>query len=253
VRVPRLELSTDLLILGWMPWAMLAISAALVLGASRVLKWSRPVTGALLLLVPLGNTSFLGIPMVQAYFGDLGIPYAVLYDQLGTFLAVATYGALILAVYAGAGAPTLPGVLRKIVSFPPFLALVVAFLLRPVSYPDAVVTALEAIAASLVPVIMVAVGLRLELRADRAIRQPLAVGLILKMVVAPLVALLICRALALNSDPARVAVFEAGMPPMITAGVLAIQHDLEPRLSAALVGYGILLSFGTLYVLFRMI
>ena len=36
------------------------------------------------------------------------------------------------------------------------------------------------------------------------------------------------------------------MPTMITAGALAIAHNLAPRLAAALVGYGILLSLLTL-------
>jgi predicted permease len=35
------------------------------------------------------------------------------------------------------------------------------------------------------------------------------------------------------------------MPSMITAGVLAIAHNLAPRLAAALVGYGILVSMLT--------
>jgi len=36
------------------------------------------------------------------------------------------------------------------------------------------------------------------------------------------------------------------MPTMITAAALAISHQLAPRLAAALVGYGILLSLVTL-------
>jgi predicted permease len=41
-------------------------------------------------------------------------------------------------------------------------------------------------------------------------------------------------------------ILEAAMPPMITAAALAIAHDLAPRLAAALVGYGIVLSLLTL-------
>jgi predicted permease len=36
------------------------------------------------------------------------------------------------------------------------------------------------------------------------------------------------------------------MPPMITAGALAISHNLVPRLAAAMVGFGLLLSLLTL-------
>ena len=44
----------------------------------------------------------------------------------------------------------------------------------------------------------------------------------------------------------QVNVLESAMPTMITAGALAIAHNLAPRLAAALVGYGILLSLVTL-------
>jgi len=41
-------------------------------------------------------------------------------------------------------------------------------------------------------------------------------------------------------------VLEAAMPSMVTAGALAIAHGLAPRLAAAMVGYGLLLSLLTL-------
>lgn len=44
----------------------------------------------------------------------------------------------------------------------------------------------------------------------------------------------------------RATVLEAAMPSMITAAALAIAHGLAPRLAAALVGYGIVLSMATL-------
>ena len=44
----------------------------------------------------------------------------------------------------------------------------------------------------------------------------------------------------------RANVLESAMPSMITAAALAISHQLAPRLAAALVGYGILLSLLTL-------
>jgi predicted permease len=42
---------------------------------------------------------------------------------------------------------------------------------------------------------------------------------------------------------------EAGMAPMITAGAMASLAGLAPRLSAAIVGYGILVSFFTSAIL----
>ena len=253
LRIPGLAFSPQLLTPALMPWAMLLVSAAGVLLASRLLHWERGVTGSLLLLVPLGNTSFLGIPMVKAFFGDGGVPYAVIYDQLGTFPALALYGSLIVAFYGSGARPTVRGVALRIATFPPFLALMLALSLRGVAFPAALSDVLATLAATLVPVVMIAVGLQLSLRLRREEAAPLALGIAGKLVVAPALALLACRLLGLEGEAARVAVFESGMPPMVSGGALAIMAGLAPSLSAALVGLGILASFVTLPVLFRLL
>ena len=253
LRIPGLAFSPELLTPALMPWAMLFASAAAVLAAARLLGWERGVTGSLLLLVPLGNTSFFGIPMVKAFFGDGGVPYAVIYDQLGSFPSLAIYGSLVVALYGSGEIPTARGVALRIATFPPFLALVLALSLRGVAFPAAVSDFLSALAATLVPVVMIAVGLQLSPRVRREEAAPLALGLAVKLVVAPALALLACRLLGLEGEAVRVAVFESGMPPMVSGGALAIAAGLAPSSRAALVGFGILASFVTLPALFRLL
>ena len=248
--VPALAPSRALLAPALMPWAMLALTAAAVLAVARLRGWSRETTGSLLLLAPLGNTSFLGIPMVKAFLGEAAVPYAVIYDQLGSFLGLATWGSVVLALYGrDAERPTVATVARKVATFPPFVALLAALALRPVGFHPLAVRLLDALAGTLVPVVMIAVGCQLRLRVGRDVVGPLAAGLGLKLVAAPLAALGICRALGVEGLAASVSVLEAGMPPMISAGALALLAGLAPELSAALVGAGILLSFATLPLL----
>ena len=250
LKVPELDFAPDLFVPAIMPWAMLALSAAVVLAVSRAAGWSREVTGSLLLLVPLGNTSFLGIPMVRAFFGEEAIPFAVLYDQFGTFLGLSTYGSVVLALYGpGSSRPTLAAVTVKIATFPPFLALALAILLRGFQLPEAVRVLLQSLAATLVPMVMIAVGFQLTLRLPRDTFAPLSAGLFLKLVAAPLAALAACRGLGLAGPAVDVSILEAGMPPMISAGALALLANLAPALTAALVGLGIILSFVSLPLL----
>lgn len=251
LKVPQLHFSMEILTPVIMPWAMLAVSALLIVILGKLLGWEKEITGILLLLIPLGNTSFFGIPMVQAFFGESGVPYAVLYDQLGSFLALSTYGAVVLALYGGGGKPTMGSVLARVAGFPPFIALILALACRSLTFPAPLLTLLNGLAATLVPVVMVAVGFQLSLRLSPEVMKPLGAGLIIKLAVAPLLALLFCRFLGLDSLAARVAVFEAGMPPMVSAGALAIMAGLSPRLTAALIGLGIMLSFITLPLLSR--
>jgi hypothetical protein len=185
--------------------------------------------------------------MVKSFLGDTAVPYAVIYDQLGTFLGLATWGSVVLALYGrDAGRPTVATVARKVATFPPFLALLLAFALRPIGFHPIAARLLESLAGTLVPIVMIAVGYQLRLRIGRDVVGPLVAGLGLKLVASPLAALGICRALGIDGPAASVSVLEAGMPPMISAGALALLAGLAPELSAALVGVGILLSFATL-------
>jgi hypothetical protein len=254
INIPALDLSENLLVPVLMPWGMLLFSVGIILLLSRLLHWTREVTGCFLLLIPLGNTSFLGIPMIKAFFGDELIPYALLYDQFGSFLALAIYGSMVLAVYgAGESRPSVSGVIKKIVLFPPFIALVLAFILKPFSYPPVAIHLLETLAATLVPLVMVAVGFQLTFRLGREVTSQLGIGLGIKLIVVPLAALLVCKMMGLDGDAVKVSIFEAGMPPMISAGALAILANLAPTLAAAMVGFGIILSFATLPILYQML
>ena len=75
-KIPFLHISPQLLIPALTPWLLLALTVPLILWLSRRLQWSRGTTGAMLIIVLLGNTSFVGFPIVEAFFGSAGIPYA---------------------------------------------------------------------------------------------------------------------------------------------------------------------------------
>lgn len=244
--VPRLSFRAELLVLVLVPWCVLVLSASSVLLAARSLALSRGTVAALLLAAPLGNTSFLGFPLVSALLGSGAVAMAALYDQLGSFLILATYGLAVAARYAAAGESTPGAMLRRLLLFPPFLALLVALL--PLPRPPGVDAALDSVGQTLVPIAMFAVGFRMKLRLPRE-RAALALGLGIKMLLGPAAAWILCRAVGASPGVLRVAVLEAAMPPMISAGALAALHGFAPELSAALVGYGIAASMITVPVI----
>lgn len=253
LKVPQLEFSADMLVPALVPWGVLGLSVVLVLLVSRRCNWPRPTTGVLLLVVPLGNTSFMGVPMVQAFFGSAGLPYLIIYDQLGTMLTFASYGSLILALYGRDSKLNLASVARRALLFPPTIALLAGLALRPWPYPEALAGALHNISLSLVPLVMTAIGFQMTLRLRPTVLAPLGFGLGLKLVVAPVTALVVCRLLGLHGLPADIAVFEAGMPPMVTAGALAVVAGMEADLAIALVGLGIILAFVSLPLLYGLL
>src|SRR3546814_6428673 len=69
--------------------------------STRWLHLARDKHAVLLLTVVLGNTSFLGYPLVRALLGESALPYAVVYDQFGAFMLLSTFGLYVLARYGG--------------------------------------------------------------------------------------------------------------------------------------------------------
>jgi predicted permease len=58
------------------------------------------------------------------------------------------------------------------------------------------------------------------------------------------------QALNLHTLTAQVSIFEAAMAPMVSSTMLAMMAGLEQRFVASLLGYGIVLSFATLPIVF---
>lgn len=246
IYVPRLHVDASLLGVIATPWLLAVVTVALVTLATRTFKFRRDEHAVLLLCVALGNTSFIGYPMVRALLGEAALPYAVVYDQFGTFVLLSTFGLYVLAKYGGDAPPTGRQILLRILKFPPVWALLLGLTVMPEQPPTWIAAALQKLADALLPLAMLAVGLSIQLRMPRDEVKPLAVGLMLKLVILPALALPLALLFGLHDDLLQVSVLESAMPTMITAGALAIAHNLAPRLAAALVGYGILLSLVTL-------
>ncbi len=249
--LPLLNVSRALLIPALTPWLLMLLVIALLLTLARLLEWSREVTGALLIVVPLGNTSYLGFPLVQSFFGQEAMPYAVVYDQLGSFIALAAYAPVIAALYGpGTHRPAAVSILARIFSFPPFIALLAGLALRGVELPSLANQLVDMLAATLIPVVMVAVGLQITARFHRSELSPLTFALGIKLLLMPACAWLLWMALGQDGLAVRVAVFQAAMPSMISAGAIAIAAGLAPRLVAGIVGLGLVSSFATLPLLY---
>ena len=249
-RVVDLDLDATAVVPIAVAWGTLVLLALLVLGVGRARGWSRRTIGTMLIVVPLGNTSFLGFPAIEALIGAEHLPYAVIYDQLGTFLALATWGSVIAARYGAGSSPTIGATVRRVLTFPPFVALLAAVVLRQVALPDDVDRIVFDVAGTygdmLTPLVMLAIGMRLRLPTSWTTIEPLGVGLALRLAVAPAAAYgaaLLLDGSGLSWDTS---VLEAAMPPMVTAGIVATSAGLDEEVATALVGVGVLSAMVTL-------
>lgn len=228
-----------------MAWVLFGAGCAFFLAAARLFRWPAATTGALILTGALGNTSFVGLPMIEVFFGREHMALGLLIDQLGTYVVLSSVGLLVAARLA-AGKLTAVTVARRLATFPPLIAVVVALASASLPLPAFIEAMFARLADTLVPLALVSVGFQLRLGALGERWRPLAAGLAYKLVAGPLVILTLLRlTVGLDDTAMRVAVFEAAMAPMIGGAIVAAQHKLDPELGALMLGVGIPLSFLT--------
>lgn len=244
--IHQLKLSGDVLLTGLMAWLVFGLSAGFFWLMGRWLNLSRATTGALILVGGLGNTSFFGLPMVEAFYGKEGLTTAIIADQLGSFFALSVLGITVAGIYSS-GRPTATEIVKRIALFPPFISLCIALLLIPVEYADWFSILLKRLGDTLAPLALLSVGLQLRMGHIAEHKRNLALGLGFKLILAPLtIYLLYVQLLDAHGLNMQVTLFEAAMPPMITAAIVASEHDLDPPLANLMVAVGLILSFFTL-------
>jgi predicted permease len=244
--IHQLKFSSDMLLVAAMAWLVFGISVAFFWSVGRWLNLSRATTGALMLVGGLGNTSFFGLPMVEAFYGKEALSTAIIADQVGSFFAFSVLGITVAGVYSS-GRPTLWEIGKRILLFPPFIAMTVALLLIPVEYPEWFVILMKRLGDTLAPLALVSVGLQLRLGHIAEHKRDLAIGLFFKLFLAPLaIYLLYVQFIGAHGQAIQITLFEAAMPSMITAAVVASEHDLNPPLANLLVAIGLVISFITL-------
>lgn len=245
--VHGLTLGTRLILPALMAWVMFGVGCAFFWLTAKVFGFSRQTTGALTLTGGLANTSFVGLPMIETFYGQQYLGLGILIDQLGSYFVLSTLGILVASLYSSGRSISAKAVIRRIILFVPFQAFVLALLLMPFTYPIWLDELLKRLGTTLVPIALVSVGYQLQLSHVRGKASALATGLLFKLAIGPALILLLFAA-PLRSDwqVLSVTVFEAAMGPMIGASIVAMDHELDSPLVTLMVGIGIPVSFLTL-------
>lgn len=249
IYIPQITLSRDLLFPVATSWLVLGFALLLIPMIGRYFGWSRETIGCLLLTAGLGNTSFVGFPVIEALYGADGLKIALMVDQPGSFVAVSTAGIIIACTYSSS-ALRKRDIFRKVLLFPPFITFVLALgmNLAGIEARGAALYVLERLGATLAPIALTSVGMQLTFSLKREDLKPLISGLSYKLLLAPaLLSALFIYVFGGSGLIVQVSIMEAAMAPMITGSILAIMYGLNPKLATQMVGIGVPLSFLTLY------
>jgi predicted permease len=243
--VPRIHFEAQFWFLTAANWFVFLASALLFALLGRALGWTRARIGALSLVGGLGNTAFVGYPMIEALRGKAGLALAVIGDQTGCFTALTVGGVALTAIYAGREMRPWP-IARQILLFPAFIALIAGAVLALAGDPLVWLHPIcERLAATLTPLALFSVGLQQRLILPRSSLAAIGYGIVWKLLLAPASCYLLGTISGVGGLVLAVGVLQAAMPPMVSAAILAEQYQLEPALAGSVLGIGILLSLAT--------
>jgi predicted permease len=218
------------LVLGLVAYALSGLVAWFV--ASRVLRLSRPATGAVICAVISVNSGYLGYPLTLALLGHDDFHNAVLFDVLVTGPSL-LLGAF--AVGAAFGDRAGEGARERTVAFltrnPPLYAAIAGLLAPSALAPTALVDASQALVIAILPIGFFAVGATLAENAEEGklpipppLTKPVGVAVVSRLALTP--ALLMAIAAPLIDLPTAYLLMSA-MPSGLNSLVVAHAYGLD--------------------------
>lgn len=234
------------LLLGYLELGVVG-ALAYVMG-TRVLRLARPSAGALVCVVILANTGYLGIPLTAALLGHDALAPAIAWDTI--ISQVMLYGpAFAVGAATGTRAGERPAARAKafFTRNPVLYALVGGLLVPDALAPPAVVDVAQLMAAyGLLPIGFFLLGVNLLAEEEQGgfslpspLQPPVLTAIVLRMVVAP--ALLLGLSVALVDVPDAYLV-QAAMPSGINALIVSHVYGLDLRLAAGVIAWSTLVA-----------
>lgn len=246
--IPKIEISTALLYPLGIAWLGFGLSFLFFYSLGKYYGWSKKLTGCLIITAGLGNTSFVGFPVIEALYGSNGLETAIIVDQPGSFVVMATLG-IIVATLFSRETLSAKAMVVKIAFFPPFIAFSIALVMNFINldFPVLLQNVFQRIGDTVTPIALVAVGLQLKIERRSKHWKFLGLGLFFKLIITPLFFyILYLKMFKASGIMIDVSIMEAAMAPMITGVILASSYGLKPKLGSMMIGIGIPLSFLTL-------
>lgn len=210
--------------------------------SSRVLRLSRPQTGAVLCAVLSVNSGYLGYPLAVALLGREELSNAVLYDVLvsGPSLLL---GAFAVGAAFGTKAGDTPR--RRVAAFftrnPPLYAAVAGLLAPEALAPQVLVDLSQALVVAILPLGFFAVGATLaegaehgELPLPPPLTRPVLLAVVARLAVVPVLLMLLAAPLI---DLPTTYWLMSAMPTGLNSMVISHAYGLDDQITAEAIAW----------------
>ena len=217
---------------------------------SSVARHEADLRAAFALSVTSQNAGNMGLPVALLAFGDVGFEIAVVH-----FVAISSLAATASVFVASMAGGSHLAALRAPFRYPALYAALAGLVVNgwDIDLPTTIEAPSATLAGAAVPAMLVVLGLQLQrgLGNESLIDTGAAVGL--RLLIAPVVALLATFALGIDDIAQRVVIVLAGMPTAVFATILATEFATRPQFVTRAVVGSTLVSVATLTVLITLV
>ncbi len=212
----------------------------------KMMKLNRVLLATFMIIATFGNTSFIGFSYIDAFYGDEYIVYGLIYDLFGSFLLLVSIGMFIIT-WGKSKKNSITEILKTIFLFPPNIMFIITIFAKNFEIPNFLILASQTLGSTLVPIAMVAIGMKLDLKNIFSKFHIVSIAVLIKMLRVPIIILIgFQQFYGINETWVKVTIIEVAMPPMTMAVVLIIKNKLDERLAINALVLGVLLSFVTI-------
>jgi predicted permease len=212
------------------------LGALMSLAVCRACSMDRAASGALVLAAAFPNVTYLGLPVLEATFGDWARSVAIQMDLFACTPLLFTLGVMLAAHFGER--PSGSRMHRELLAIPALWAAAVAIALNLLSVPIPEVLAglLHQLERGVAPLMLIALGLSLRWNRERwrALPAVIPVALITLLLV-PAAVYPVTGWFGLEGDWRAAVVLETAMPSMVLGLVLCDRFQLDTGLYAAAV------------------
>ena len=212
---------------------------------SKSKGYSRRSRSTLELVSGYSNTSFIGFPLISAFYGESLLSIAIICDQT-MFFSLSTLG-IIAAVRGGSksGKISAKFMFKRLVTFPPLVGCMAALILSQFVDFTMAEPFFDKLAATVSPLALFSVGLQLKFSGWKKFIPQMSVSMFYKLILAPALTLGLAFLLGIKGNIAKITIFESAMPTVVTASIIAEQFRLNTKLANLTIGFSIIVGLFT--------
>lgn len=247
--LPKLSWDNSLLFTMLGPILVFSGSVLFFYLLEKFTKISKRTSHTLMLIAGLSNTSFVGFPLITAYYGTEALPIGIVSDQM-TFFLLSTVG--VVTAMKGSlkkkNQVDFGFILKRVFTFPPLIGCLLALTIPQFLDISSLDDFFKILGSTVTPIALFSIGLQLNFGIVKTEVPNITYALIYKLIVGPAIVAIIAFWLGLKGEIIQVSIFEMAMPSLVATSIILNQFKLNSKVGNSVIGLSIPIGLLTTYV-----